>query len=193
MTKKSSFSTTDGTFLDKLLQAWRASKIKKYLGKNAFICDFGCGYEAVFLRKNKKFFSKSLGLDIEVNSLFSNQSIELKEADLNSVVPVSNDLVDVVTSLAVIEHIENYQKYLQEAFRILKKEGKFILTTPDPKGEIVLDWLARLRLINKDEINDHKRYFKKEDLIADLKKAGFSEVVLKKFQFGFNNLFIAKK
>ncbi len=45
--------------------------------------------------------------------------------------PFRNNSFDVIVSFEVIEHIQNYRKYLQEVFRVLKNRGYFIFSTPN--------------------------------------------------------------
>jgi 2-polyprenyl-3-methyl-5-hydroxy-6-metoxy-1,4-benzoquinol methylase len=42
-----------------------------------------------------------------------------------------NAYFDTITSIENIEHIPNDQNYISEAFRVLKNNGKFIITTPN--------------------------------------------------------------
>lgn len=52
-------------------------------------------------------------------------------------IPFANDSIDVVISFETIEHIENYKWFLSEIQRVLKKNGKLILSTPNYRGELV--------------------------------------------------------
>lgn len=45
--------------------------------------------------------------------------------------PFLNNSFDVIISFEVIEHIQNYLIYLQEAFRVLRDGGYFIFSTPN--------------------------------------------------------------
>jgi SAM-dependent methyltransferase len=191
--KDYSYSTNAAPFLDKLLQAWRFKKIESFLGKEKIICDLGCGYEGFFLRKIKDKIKKAVGIDVKVDHSYHDSKIELIEADLNGAILFDNETFDIVTSMAVAEHLENYKKHLSEAFRILKKDGLFLLTTPDPKGRFLLEFLSRTGLLERNSIHDHKIYFERRNMINLLNNSGFSNINVKKFQLGFNTLFIAKK
>jgi len=79
--------------------------------------------------------------------------------------PFEKDYFDTVVNCEVIEHLENPEKMLQEVARVLKKGGKFILTTP-----------YRLTEVPQDP-NHVKEYFPGE-LEAMLKKY-FSNVGIK--------------
>jgi ubiquinone/menaquinone biosynthesis C-methylase UbiE len=46
---------------------------------------------------------------------------------------IEDESMDYVISFQVIEHIKNDEKFVAEIYRVLKKGGKFILTTPNKK------------------------------------------------------------
>jgi len=57
-----------------------------------------------------------------------------------------------------------------------------------------LEFLAfKLNLLSQAEIADHKKYFSAQELKKILQELSFSEIKIKTFQFGFNNLYICKK
>jgi ubiquinone/menaquinone biosynthesis C-methylase UbiE len=45
--------------------------------------------------------------------------------------PFPDQSFDAVVSFEVIEHVLDYHKYLSEVFRVLKRDGIFILSTPN--------------------------------------------------------------
>jgi len=60
---------------------------------------------------------------------------------------------DFVVSFQVIEHIKNDVQYVKEIHRVLKKGGKFIVTTPNKKMSLTRNpWHIREYLI--DELKD---------------------------------------
>lgn len=182
------------TIIDNILKNWRTNKAVKFLNKNDTICDLGCGYDGIFLKNIKNGIKRGIGVDNKVCKKNNESAIKLIAADLNKNLPLRSETFDAVTSFAVLEHIENYNKFLKETLRILKKDGILIMTTPDPKAKIIWEILMRAKIIQQsDNIEEHKNYFHGDKIVEILKNIGFSEVVLKKFQFGFNNLFIAKK
>lgn len=71
---------------------------------------------------------------------------------------------DVVVSVEVLEHVTEDELFVSEVSRVLKKGGKFIMTTPN--GDFV-----------KNTNPDHKRHYKKEQLASLLSKYfSYSEV-----------------
>ncbi len=48
--------------------------------------------------------------------------------------PFQSDSIDVVTCIQVVEHMNRPEIFFKEAFRVLKKDGIAIVTTPNPTG-----------------------------------------------------------
>lgn len=95
---------------------------------------------------------------------------------------LTDNSVDIVLSLAVIEHLNSPENYLSEIYRIMSPGGYAVLTTPSTYGKPVLETLAALRLIAKEEIDDHKIYYNKKTLTEVLSKY-FDTVNVEYFQF----------
>ena len=72
--------------------------------------------------------------------------------------PFDDDYFDVVTMLAVFEHIapERLGNVLKEISRVLKKGGMYIMTTPAVWTDSILRVMAKLRLVSPVEIAEHK-------------------------------------
>jgi len=109
--------------------------IKNHIkGKNyPKLVDYGCGntpYKPFF----EKHVNEYIGADLGVNT---NATIQLKP---EGQIPLENESVDVILSTQVLEHVDNPHLYLTESARVLKKEGRLIITThgywmyhPDPQ------------------------------------------------------------
>src|SRR5664279_3946205 len=72
--------------------------------------------------------------------------------------PFEDNFFDVVTLLAVVEHLElsELQLLFTEIFRILKPGGRVIITTPAVWTNFILWSLAKLHLLSPEEIAEHK-------------------------------------
>lgn len=100
---------------------------------------------------------------------------------------------DTIVALAVVEHIE-----YQEVFKIFKnfkenhmKPGaKIILTTPTPASKPVLEFLAHIGILQKENIEEHKHYWDKKDFDTLAEQIGFKIEKYKKFQLGMNQFVI---
>ncbi len=78
---------------------------------------------------------EEVGADIFAFDLFPDQNRFLKaivgEIDLQEKFPINDALMDVVICCETIEHLPNQYFLFQEASRVLKSGGVFILTTPN--------------------------------------------------------------
>ncbi|KRT71307.1 MAG: methyltransferase type 11 [candidate division NC10 bacterium CSP1-5] len=75
--------------------------------------------------------------------LFTNASIRnFQRADLNEPLAYDDDVFDYVACLEGLEHIENTHHALREFYRILKKDGILLISTPNP-----LNIKSRLRFL----------------------------------------------
>ncbi len=86
--------------------------------------------------KGKKFLDLGAGdqfLRVKVSDLGAKyHPIDYDQADFNKdKLPFREAEFDIVFSLAVIEHLQNIDNYLNEVFRILKPGGIFYISTPN--------------------------------------------------------------
>lgn len=183
-------------FLDKLIREQRLKQIIPYLPKrnNLLWCDIGCGEDVHLLRRFQERIKKGVGIDPLVNS-YTFDNITFIKKKIKDKIPLDSGQFNVVTLMAFLEHLEYPEIILKEAWRILKKDGVLILTTPNPKAKKILEFLASLKIISEREIKDHKNYFSPDNLKTILENVGFrsNNIILKKFQFGLNTLVSAKK
>lgn len=179
--------------LDRLLHHWRYSKAGCHITSGLVVCDLGCGQKADFLKRQEEKIARGFGLDLEVDKAVQTNKITLIAADFNRLLPLPDNSVDLVSSMAVLEHITNCGRHLQEIRRILKRGGKIVATTPSPLAKPVLELLCLLRLIDKREIEDHKRYFSKKQLQQLFQQTGFNLVTVSRFQLGMNQVVVAFK
>jgi SAM-dependent methyltransferase len=187
-------------FLAKQRHKIAKNKIKS-AHKTGRILDVGCGNYPLFLLNIN--FPEKYGLDkishTEPDENIIKQKITLIDCTLEEVekFPFENDYFDVVTMLAVFEHIipENLVKIHKEIYRILKRDGIYILTTPAFWTDWLLRTLAKLKLISDTEIKDHKGSYSCSSISSVLQAAGFSQKNLKlgHFELFMNNWATAVK
>ncbi|STQ86801.1 class I SAM-dependent methyltransferase [Helicobacter muridarum] len=113
----------------------------------------------------------------------------------NCHLPFENESFEVVTLLAVLEHLNYPLDMLREIARVLKPNGILLLTVPSHLAKPVLEFLAyRLKIVSEAEIRDHKRYYNKKDLCSLISQT--PSLALHKhnyFQLGMNNFAIIHK
>lgn len=155
--------------------------------RNGRILDLGCGN--VRFLENIEFMQK-YGIDKHITwfPYYMYKSLHLHNGDITKVlVGFKDDFFDVVTMLAVIEHIDidKVESTFKEIYRILKPNGRFILTTPSPKSK----WI--IKLLHWDE--GHKKYYDIHDIVCKIYKIGFYPLYSGYFEFGLNQWLYAEK
>lgn len=180
-------------FFEKILSDLRFGKIMRHIPRGACILDLGCGWSGKLLQKIEPDISSGVGVDISVSPAGKDPKIQLVAHNLNETLPFPDGKFDVATSLANLEHLENPRQSLAEIFRVLKPGGILLLTAPSVFGKPVLETLAFLGVVSRQEIRDHKNYFTKKILTGYCREIGFSSCRHRYFQLGMNNFLIARK
>lgn len=104
------------------------------------LLDAGSGYGLLSKRIQDIGF-EIFAADLD-NEKFKVATIKCQKVDLNKGLPYQDNFFDYVICLETIEHLENPYHLVREFFRILKKEGKLIISTPN-----ILNIHARLRYL----------------------------------------------
>jgi 2-polyprenyl-3-methyl-5-hydroxy-6-metoxy-1,4-benzoquinol methylase len=161
------------------------------------ILDIGCGENHVFLTKVR--FKQKFGADQLFNGLKKKKNITLFHYDISSMKKLSypNKYFDVVTMLAILEHLTQKEALflVKEIRRLLKPGGRLILTTPPSWVDLLLRVMARLNLVSKEEIEEHKVAYTPRTLRRLLTKAGFKKDKIRVgfYQFILNMKCVAEK
>ncbi|MBU1086241.1 MAG: class I SAM-dependent methyltransferase [Candidatus Omnitrophica bacterium] len=103
----------------------------KYKEKKIFL-DIGCGSgerTTIFDEFNRKIY----GVDnLDWRDIIHSKNIDFKKENfLKTGLSYPDDKFDIVFSFDVIEHIDDAESLVRNAFRVLKKNGVFILGTPN--------------------------------------------------------------
>ena len=183
--------------LEPILRKMRISRVLPLLKQfpQCRLLDVGCGWDAKFLKNVEAYIASGIGIDFKAPNL-ENDKLKTISATLDNKLPFCDNSFDLVTLMAVLEHLEKPLDILREIHRVLDKNGaapgKLVGTAPAKLAKPVLEFLSyKLKIVNEAEIRDHKRYFNKKELTEILKTAGFRHVEHKYFQLGMNNFFIA--
>lgn len=192
--------TRGNGLLEGFLTRWRARKANELIlekHREGRILDIGCGSYPFFLISTK--FKKKHGIDPSLNLLSLNtSSIYLKNIKIDDgKIPFKDNFFNAVTMLAVFEHIDRKKvaSVVKEIVRILDKDGTLILTTPAPWSNPLLRLMSKLRLVSKEEMEEHKHSHSRQEIEDILKEAGFKRNKINSgfFEFYFNMWFRAEK
>jgi SAM-dependent methyltransferase len=131
---------------------------------NPRILDVGCGTGANL--KMLAAYGKAEGVDI------SEQAVEFcRQRGLDSVklgaaeqLPYESDSFDLVTSLDVVEHLDDDVAGLREMRRVLRRDGRLLLFVP----AFMFLWGVQ------DDVSNHRRRYTLPSLLKAVEAAGFS-------------------
>jgi len=174
--------------LEPILRWFRLKKVSSHIPKMSIVLDIGCGRSAAFLKSISRHINQGFGVDFKVeDAAFGN--IQTKQLKFEGNLPFDDNSFDVVTMLAVLEHIDDDEKILKEVYRVLVPGGKLIITVPSVWSQPILEFMAyKLNIVSKAEIEDHKRYYNRKKLKRVLVEiTGFKQFNHRYFQMWMNN------
>lgn len=175
-------------------QRYKVAKRKIYSAqKSGRILDIGCGSVPLFLTSVN--FAEKYGLDKNIEARVAEEMKKQGIVLINHYIeeeeklPFDENFFDVVSMLAVFEHIEPEQlvRIHREINRVLKPGGIYVMTTPAFWTEGLLKFLVKLRLISGVSISEHKDSYDSSMVSSILQDAGFPKNNLR---FGYFELFM---
>jgi len=98
------------------------------------LLDIGCGFRAKLLRAAEPYFERVIGIEFRAPSI-TRPKISTFRATLVDSVPFPDCNFDIVTPLAVLEHVSNSRAIVAEIRRVLKPGGRDIATAALIRGQ----------------------------------------------------------
>lgn len=132
------------------------------------ILDAGCGM-GVILDKLVD-YGDTYGMDMDAKAVSycrdnykaENPSAHIKQGSLPENIPFAEGSFDMIFALDVLEHIEDDNAAVKAIAKLLKKDGKLILTVP----ALMSLWSGH------DVLNRHFRRYNKKELVKVIQDAG---------------------
>jgi len=138
--------------------------------ENCVVLDAGCGNGNYIIDENRKKISWATGIDASEESTSKNICLDEKLVGNLEQLPFDDNSFDVVTSLWVLEHLENPEKVFNEINRVLKPGGFFMFATPNKTffplvlnqwiGNTGLNNLINKKLYGRNEVDIFKTHYK---------------------------------
>jgi SAM-dependent methyltransferase len=179
-------------------RARRADSLIPEQARSGRILDVGCGSYPTFLVNTT--FGERYGLDRLVAAADVGElHVKLVEHDIadGSGLPFEDSFFDVVTMLAVFEHLETaaLRRLLHEIHRVLRPGGLYVLTTPARWTEGLLKLMSRLGLVSDEEVSEHKAQYSAPEIVTLLLEGGFERSNIRHgtFEVGMNHWAVAQR
>ena len=178
--------------IEPILQEWRIRQVLAHIPYGGVLLDIGCDLPPVLINRVKSRMKRCIGIDVAAKpGVYEN--IEIINVDIQKKIPLSSQSVDVITMLAVLEHLHHPENVAAECYRLLKPGGLVLLTVPSPSNKPLLELLAALSLVRPDMIKQHEHYFTHQELRRLAQQAGFNKIDIEPFEFGLNTFMKAVK
>lgn len=179
------------TFVDRFGVWLSARQIRRYAGslQGKELGDFGCGYQAGFIREVLTELSRAVAVDLALApDLKSNSKVNAIEGTLPGVLAqVPPASLDVIICMSVLEHLWEPLEALRHCARIIRPGGMCLFNVPSWRGKRFLEYSAfRLGLSPKSEMDDHKAYYDVKDFWPLLVRAGFLPSNIRCFSHKFS-------
>jgi SAM-dependent methyltransferase len=160
------------------LGVWLSARaVRKHAALDgARLGDFGCGFDARFVRSQLDALRSAVLVDLALaDDLKAHPKVHAVEGGLpEAFADVETGALDVSLCLSVLEHLWEPEAALDGLRRITRPGGVVLINVPSWRGKRYLELAAfRLGVSPAEEMDDHKRYYDPRDLWPMLVRAGF--------------------
>ena len=161
------------------------------------IGDFGCGYQAAFVRTVLDSVASAILTDVSLSQdLLAHPKVTVLPGPLpGNLAKLPSASLDVILCISVLEHLWEPIQAIREFRRLAAPGGVCLVNVPSWRGKRFLEYSAfRLGLSPADEMNDHKNYYDVNDLWPLLVRGGFQPSAIRCFhhKFGMNTFAVCR-
>jgi 2-polyprenyl-3-methyl-5-hydroxy-6-metoxy-1,4-benzoquinol methylase len=177
---------------DRVMQRWRIEKVRPYVPAGARVLDIGSSDGALY--ESIRNLGQYVGIEPDLDS---DRALGPNARLIRGMVP--KDLAgqgpfDTICMLAVLEHIppNAHPAIARGCFENLRPGGHLVVTVPSPRADGLLHLLRFLRVIDGMSLNQHYGFPPKRTGQL-FERVGLKLVKKRRFQLGFNNLFVFQR
>jgi 2-polyprenyl-3-methyl-5-hydroxy-6-metoxy-1,4-benzoquinol methylase len=178
-------------FLDRVLQRQRIRRVRRHIRAGDVVLDFGCNDGRLF-QSLGHLMDGGIGIDHEPCSADNwkgmGENFQFQLGGLELLTPENLPRVNLVTALAVVEHLQEAQirEFARRLAEFIEPNGRILLTIPHPMVDHIVHLGMALKLLSGVSIDDHHGLdpHTAKDLIE---KEGWHLEHWTRFQCGLNN------
>jgi 2-polyprenyl-3-methyl-5-hydroxy-6-metoxy-1,4-benzoquinol methylase len=175
--------------LSPVLRSRRMAAVTPFLGHGPLL-DIGCGTGALARDVDS---TRYLGVDQDEESIAiaknlfpAHRFLTLAEFAQSH----NENQFERIVGLAVIEHVEDPQKWLTWLRTLLKPGGQVVLTTPHPSVRQLHEFGGRIGLFSREGAREHQELINRRRMIQLAETSGFRVRHFRRFLSGCNQLFV---
>ena len=171
----------------------RLKAIQPYL--RGHVLDVGCGWTHLpsLLGPSQSY----VGVDADAAALgygvqcYPQHAFVCCDIDLQ-LLNLGDILFDTAVMMAVLEHLVSPERVLKKVRSVLSPQGRLLLTTPSPAGNVIHVVGARLGLFCSERVVRHVRIWRRRELERLLAECGYRVVRFRYFVLGANQLIVCR-
>ena len=175
---------------DRLLQRWRIQAAAPYVRDGCRVLDIGC-YDGALLDYLRPRVAHAVGID-PLATPREDVKVRILRGQLPDDARLEPGSFDCLTILAVLEHFEDPVAVIRDCYRLLRANGRLVLTVPHSVVDPIIAMLVRLRIVEGPDLEGHHGFDIRmtEPMFS---QAGFRLVEKRSFELGLNRLFVFEK
>src|SRR5207302_11483133 len=175
--------------LSPFLRSRRMAAVTPFLSQGPLL-DIGCGTGALAHHVDS---TRYLGVDQDEESIAIAKNLfpTHRFLALAEFIQLPNEnQFERIAGLAVIEHVEDPQKWLAWLRTLLKPGGRVVLTTPHPSIRWLHELGARIGVFSREGAREHRELINRDRMIQLAKTSGFRIQYVRTILSGCNQLFV---